>query len=109
MSVDLPRLARRVAAGDPLRRSVLTTRGRVNGTAPGPQRKRPESELVEHLEKDKENAVLIWNGRSWVAVTRDRASPSKYSIAFVPSGGLDDQIADKLRSAKDAIEAAMQA
>lgn len=104
---DLEEVARRLAA-DVSRKSVLTTRGRVDASSPGPARLRKTSDMVSHLEADKENAVLVWTGRSWAAVVRDRSSPSKYAVFKLPTREVGNRVADRIDTAEAALEAAMQ-
>ena len=105
--MSLRDIALRLAASS-LRKSVLTTRGRVDSSAPGPARSRRTEELVEHLEQDKENAVLVWTGRSWAAVMRDRSSPSSFAVFKLPTDEVENKVGDKIKSAKEAVETALQ-
>lgn len=100
-------MAARVAA-EPSRKAVLTTRGRVDALSPGPALRRTMAEMEDHLEADKENAVLLWTGSSWMAVVRDRSNPSKYSVFKSPTTEQENRLSDKLPSAREALEAAMQ-
>lgn len=104
---SLESMARRVAA-DPARKAVLTTRGRVDSRSPGPALRRTLDEMREHLVADRENAVLVWTGSAWMAVMRDRSSPSKYEVWKLPTDDLDNLVGDSLQDARQALEAALQ-
>lgn len=105
--VGLTEMAVRVAA-DPARKAVLTTRARMDASAPGPALRRTLEEMEEHLEADKENAVLLWSGSSWMAVFRDRSSPSKYVVSKSPTSEPENELGDKVPSAMEALKAAIQ-
>lgn len=104
--VDLARMASRVAA-EPRRRAILTTRANADSEAPGRPQMRKMSELVEHLEKSRYNAVLIESGDGWVAVYTDISSGS-FAVAKVPMSDPANVLAKKVPDAASAVSAAMQ-
>lgn len=100
-------MAARLAA-DPIRKAVLTTRGRVDSLSPGPALRKSLDEMREHLEEDRENAVLVWTGTAWTAILRSRSSPSKYEAWKLPTDDQDNRMSDEMPDAKSALEAALQ-
>jgi hypothetical protein len=105
--MDLPIIARRIAL-DPMRKSILTTRTRMDSTAPGPSRLRHLSELIQYLESDIEHAVLIWSNIDWIAIYRNKSSPRYYIVSRLPTKDIDNKLGDKIKTADDAIDAALQ-
>ncbi len=104
--MDFDEIGARIAAS-PRRRSVLTTRSNMDSDASGAPRFRPAEELSEHLEKSALNAVLVEDGdRGWVAVYSDK-SGSGFAVARVPTGTEGNLLTTKVKSASEAIEAAM--